>query len=100
MALVSMDVVDDDSATPSDYDPCPHIYLNSAQVAALGITTPPRAGTQFTLTAVVEVASVTEVSDDDADDGKGQDITLTLDVEYAEISPSPKGKAAQLYADQ
>jgi hypothetical protein len=97
MALVSLNVADDDQG-PFQRDPndnAPRLCLTAAQCAALGITTPPRAGTYLMLTAQCCVASVTEFEDGDDDD---PDIMVTLCLEAAEISGSPSSNAS-LYED-
>jgi len=99
MALASLNVKDDDNgmvqSDPNDY--APRIYLTAAQSKALGITTPPRAGTEMLLTAKCSVCSTTEFNDGDDDD---PDIMVTLCMEYAEISgmSQPDG-GKSLYGD-
>lgn len=95
MAMISLDIKDDTGCCPTEYDPCPKVYLSAAQAKALGITTPPRAGTMLAMRAVVEVDSVTESESKD----EGHTITLALCIEYAELGPAPSGSNAKLYAD-
>ena len=87
MALVNLDVADDDSgsgAYPSDHavSQAPCIYLTAAQVKALGITEPPRAGTRMSIQGQCIVESATESIDGDMDD---PDVRLSLILEYAEL---------------
>lgn len=102
MALVDLNIADDDdSTTVADgdrYCQAPHIYLTAAQVKALGITEPPRAGTRLSLRAVVCVESSTESLDGDEDD---PDIRLTLCMEYAELgsAEAPKDASTELYGN-
>lgn len=87
-----MNVKDDDDGgccdcSPSDYDPSPCIYLTDAQVAALGITTSPGAGTKLKITALAIVQSVTE----SAYEGDEKEISLSLkitDMEFGAVSSS------------
>lgn len=96
MALVSMNVVDDDNDSTtgpeSAYDPSPCVYLTSAQVAALGITVSPGAGTTVKITAIAVVQSVTEYVDGDAD----KDISLSLKITDMELGPTTTS-SAKLY---
>lgn len=99
MTLVNLNIADDDSPQTYDADrycQAPHIYLTAAQVKALGITEPPRAGTHLALRALVCVESATESIDGDADD---PDVRLTLCVEYAELGAAeePRDPGAALY---
>lgn len=102
MALVDMNIKDDDSPSyagpDSEYCQAPHIYLSAAQVKALGITEPPRAGTKLTLRAVACVDSTTESIDGDADD---PDVRLTLCLEYVELGAlqAPTDAGTGLYGD-
>ncbi len=87
MALVNLDVADDDSgsgAYPGDsaVSQAPCIYLTAAQVKALGITEPPRAGTRMSIQGQCIVESATESIDGDMDD---PDVRLSLILEYAEL---------------
>lgn len=97
MALVNLDIADDDSGPVSPGDAisqAPCIYLTAAQVKALGITEPPRAGTRLSLQGQCIVESATESIDGDMDD---PDVRLTLVLEYAELGAaqgqSDPGKA-------
>jgi len=63
MALVSMAVKDDDDYSSMPDNPYGYglvISLNDAQCAALGITTPPQAGTVVAIEARCIVSSVTQ----------------------------------------
>ncbi len=85
MALVDLNIADDDAmsyAEPHAVSQAPCIYLTAAQVKALGITTPPRAGTKMALRGSVFVEKTVESIDGDMDD---PDIALTLCLEYAEL---------------
>ena len=96
MAMVNLDIRDDDSMTmPSEYSNAPCLYLTAAQCAALGISEPPRAGTKLMLRAQCEVVSTTESNDGDEDD---PDIRVTLEIEAAELSTTPaEGATEKLY---
>lgn len=95
MALVSMDIAPE-GAVPDGYDACPRIYLTAEQVAALGITKPPRAGEMLSIKGIAEVSDAREYEGDQDKIG----ITLALDIEYLEIGPPPRGKSAELYSDK
>ena len=84
MALIDMNVRSDDyaSVAPSDYNESPCVYLTDAQCKALGITSPPRAGTVVMISAMAEVQSVTESVDDDDDD---PDVRMTLCLTHMEL---------------
>lgn len=83
MALVDLNIADDDSmGEPNSISQAPCLYLTAAQAAALGITTPPRAGTAMNMAAQVMVERVSESIDGDMDD---PDISLTLIVTHAEL---------------
>jgi hypothetical protein len=92
MPMVSMNVQDDEAVRPADYDPCPCIYLNEDQVEALGITTPPEAGTRVKLTCMAVFQSVTQnAMGEDGD----KDISLSLKITDMEIgSAGNAGKNA------
>lgn len=97
MALVSMNVTDDDASSVSGpesaYDPSPCVYLSSAQVEALGITVSPGAGTTVKITAIAVVQSVTEYAQD-ADGDK--DISLSLKITDMELGATSTS-ASKLY---
>lgn len=95
MALVSMDITPE-GVVPDGYDPCPRVYLTAEQVAALGITKPPRAGEMLSIKGIVEVSDSREYEGDKDKIG----ISLALDIEYLEIGPPPRGKSAELYSDK
>lgn len=85
MSLVNLDIADDDSGpypTSDAVSQAPCIYLTAAQVKALGITEPPRAGARLSLQGQCIVESATESIDGDMDD---PDVRLTLVLEYAEV---------------
>jgi hypothetical protein len=95
MGLVSMNVKDDDdggccACSPSDYDPSPCVYLTGAQVAALGLTASPGAGTTVKITAVAIVQSVTE----SAYDGDEKEISLSLKITDMELGSAGSGGAS------
>lgn len=96
MALVSMNVQDDDDSCAcgpsSTYDPSPCVYLTSAQCEALGITVSPGAGTTLKITAIAVVQSVTE----SAYDGDDKDISLSLKITDMELG-AVAASAAKLY---
>ena len=87
MALTDMNIRDDDSlGSSSDYNESPRIYLTSAQCKALGITSPPAAGTAMTITARAVAQSVTQSVDGDKDD---PDVRMGLQLTHMEISAAP-----------
>jgi hypothetical protein len=61
------------------------ICLNEAQCEALGITTPPAAGSKMNINAVAFVASATQSVKDDGDDA-GNDVYLELQITDMELS--------------
>ena len=102
MNLTSMNIKDDNnSVSPSDYDPSPRVYLSDDQVEALGIKAMPAPGTVFMLHARAVVSSVTasaEEPDEVAAEGKGPDISLTLCLcEVGLEATSSPGTAKALY---
>lgn len=94
MAMTSLNVKPDDVESATEYDPCPCIYLNEDQVEALGITTPPAAGTRVKLTCMAVFQSVTQrAMDEDGD----KDISLALKITDMEVGSTSTGKASTLY---
>jgi hypothetical protein len=63
------------------------IRLNDDQCEALGITTPPVAGSKMNISAVAFVASATQSVEDDGDDS-GNDVYLELQITDMELSTS------------
>jgi hypothetical protein len=61
------------------------IRLNDDQCEALGITTPPAAGSKININAVAFVASATQSVEDDGDDA-GNDVYLELQITDMELS--------------
>jgi hypothetical protein len=92
MALVSMNVKSDDYASSSDYDTSPCLYLSDEQCKALGITTPPAAGTRVAIQGVAMVQSATQSIDGDDDD---PDVRLTLQVTHLAVGQASDGKSAE-----
>lgn len=87
MALIDMNIRDDDSVgSLGDYNESPCIYLTDEQCKALGITSPPAAGTAMMITARAVAQSVTQSVDGDKDD---PDIRMSLQLTHMEISGSP-----------
>ncbi len=95
MALVDLNVHDADDCcnAPGGHtiSQAPCIYLTAAQVKALGITEPPRAGTKLMLQGQCIVESVTELIDGDMDD---PDVRMTLVLEHAELTSTGTSDAA------
>lgn len=90
MPLVSLKTKNEDDycgCTPesSPYGWGTSIRLNEDQCEALGITSPPAAGTRITITAAAYVAESTSCVEADGDD-KGPDVMLTLQLTDMEIS--------------
>jgi hypothetical protein len=99
MPLVSMKT---DSAGLQTYEPNPYgdglrIRLNDDQCEALGITTPPAAGTKVSISAAAFVCSATQTTEQDGDDS-GVDVFLELQITDMEISTAaPQTDARSLY---
>jgi hypothetical protein len=73
------------------------IRLNDDQCEALGITTPPPAGTRVRISAAAFVSSATQTVEQDGDDS-GTDVFLELQITDMEISmPEPQTDARSLY---
>jgi hypothetical protein len=91
-----------DAASPQSYEPNPYgdglrIRLNDDQCEALGITTPPAAGTKVSISAAAFVCSATQTTEQDGDDS-GVDVFLELQITDMEISPAaPQTDARSLY---
>lgn len=86
MALVSMKT--DDSGVEA-YEPNPYGYglrirLNDDQCEALGIKTPPAAGTKVTISAAAFVCEATQRVEQDGDDA-GPDVFLELQITDMEL---------------
>lgn len=99
MALVSLKTSQDYS-TPMEaeygYGTC--INLNDDQCKALGITTPPPAGTMFMVTAQAVAKSVTEEMEGD---GEANGVCMSLQLIAMELTPAKtRGALAKsLYPD-
>lgn len=87
MALVSMKTDDayGEQATPNPYGYGLRISLNDDQCEALGIKTPPAAGTKVTVTAAAFVCEATQRVEQDGDDS-GPDVFLELQITDMELS--------------
>ncbi len=67
------------------------------QCEALGITTPPAAGTKVTISAAAFVCSATQTTEQDGDDA-GVDVFLELQITDMEIgTAAPQTDARSLY---
>lgn len=102
MAMVSMKTNDNsECCSPSSnaYGYGLRIRLNDDQCEALGITTPPAAGTQLGLRAVAFVASATQSVEDDGDDS-GADVYLELQITDMEIGQPTSQAASLLYPEE
>lgn len=89
MAMVSMKTDDSgvDCCTPNPYGYGLRIRLNDDQCEALGITTPPTAGSKVSINAVAFVAEATQRTEEDGDD-KGPDVCIELQITDMEVTPS------------
>lgn len=100
MALVSMkcESKNEGSLSNNEYGYGLRIRLNDDQCEALGITTPPKAGTVLSLSASAFVASATESVKDDEDD-TGNEVYLELQITDLEIGKDSKNgpHASMLY---
>lgn len=94
MALTDMNVAPDYDS-PSTYSNCPTIYLSEEQCEALGIKTPPAAGTKMSMSAIVKVCSVTASDDGDEAGEGGPDVRITLEISAMELTSATSG--ASLY---
>jgi hypothetical protein len=94
MALVSMDVKDDDDYSSVPDNPYGYglvISLNDAQCAALGITTPPVAGTVVGIEARCIICSVTQ----EAEPGEDvPEIRMRLQITDLGIGGAQPGRTA------
>lgn len=97
MPLIDMNIAPDYDS-PSTYNNCPTIYLTDEQCEALGITTPPAAGTKLSLTAICKVCSVTQSDDGDEAGEGGPDIRMTLEISAMSLGSASSGSGASLYS--
>jgi hypothetical protein len=73
------------------------LRLNDDQCEALGITTPPAAGTKVSISAAAFVCSATQTTEQDGDDS-GIDVFLELQITDMELgTATPKTDARSLY---
>lgn len=91
MALVSLAQDNDDGPTPNNpiedtYGWGTSISLTADQCEALGLTSPPTAGTRVMVHALAVVQSVTQSVDGDADD---PDVRMCLQLTDMEIVSAP-----------
>lgn len=91
MALVSMNIADDDYVSTTEYDSSPCVYLTEAQCAALGLTTPPAAGTTVMVTARAIFTSVTQRADGEEDD---PDVCVSLKITDMQLGSVGSGGAS------
>lgn len=87
--MVSMKT-DDTGCAPCEPNPYGYglrIRLNDDQCEALGITTPPAAGTKLAISALAFVASATQTTEQDGDDA-GADVFLELQITDMGVSPA------------
>jgi hypothetical protein len=85
------------SYAPNPYGDGLRIRLNDDQCEALGITTPPAAGTKVSISAAAFVCSATQTTEQDGDDS-GVDVFLELQITDMEISTAvPQTDARSLY---
>jgi hypothetical protein len=93
--LADMSVRSDDcDEVRHDWSPC--IYLSSDQCEALGLTTPPAAGTRVKLNAVAVFQIVTQAQDSD---DSPTDVSATLRITHLEIGPVQGPAAKTLYGE-
>lgn len=87
------------SSSPNPYGYGLSIRLNDDQVEALGIKTPPPAGTVFMVTARAVATSVTQNVEEagEADDDTGPDICMELQITDMELKGEGSDPAARLY---
>jgi hypothetical protein len=87
MPLVSMKTNESscEAIEPNPYSYGLRICLNDDQCEALGIKTPPAAGTKMMLSAAAFVCEATQRVETDGDD-KGPDITLELQITDMELT--------------
>jgi hypothetical protein len=99
--MVSMKTDESNECCAPSSNPYGHglrIRLNEGQCEALGITTPPKAGSKMSISAATFVTEATTRVEDDGDDA-GPDIYLELQITDMEISDSGKSAASVLYGD-
>ena len=95
--LADLNVKDDNEGgiAPAYCDSrAPCIYLSSAQCEALGLTTPPAAGTTVKLSGVAVFQIVTQ-----AEGGARADVSATLRVTHLELGAMMRPSAKSLYGD-
>ena len=101
MALVSMKT-DDSYCEPCEPNPYGYglrIRLNDDQCEALGITTPPAAGTKVMVTAAAFVCEATQRVESDGED-KGPDVFLELQITDMELgAAATQTDARSLYGN-
>ena len=87
MSLVSMKTEDSycEPCEPNPYGYGLRIRLNDDQCEALGIKTPPAAGTKLMLSAAAFVCEATQRVESDGDD-KGPDVFLELQITDMEMT--------------
>jgi hypothetical protein len=97
MRMVSMKVVEHDTACMPSYDACPTIYLNEAQVKALGIAGMPEPGTAMTMEARVIVQRMEASAT--GEQGAAPQVCLSLKIEDMGLAPhvSEQDQASMLY---
>lgn len=98
MALISMKCDESEEVKASDnpYGYGLRIRLNDDQCEALGITTPPTAGSKMSITAAAFVVSATQSVEDDGDDA-GPDVYLELQITDMELGASSANAVNVLY---
>ena len=100
MNLVSMKT-DDSGNIPLESNPYGYglrIRLNDDQCEALGITTPPAAGSTMQITAMAFVASATQSTEQDGDD-TGADVYLELQITDMALQASDKTPLQRMYTN-
>lgn len=102
MSLVSMKTNESECVA---YEPNPYGYglrlrLSSDQCEALGITTPPGAGSKLRITAAAFVCSATQSVEKDGDDA-GPDVFLELQITDMELGTdqTKPSAATMLYGE-
>ena len=104
MALVNMAIPDE---APESYEQNPYGYglcirLNPNQSAALGIMTPPAAGTKMSIHAIAVATRVTEEADlEEGSEASEKEVYLELQITDMELSNSSTkdNAASMLYGD-
>lgn len=97
MPMVSMKT---DETQVEAYEANPYGYglrirLNDDQCEALGITTPPAAGSKLQITALAFVASATQSTEQDGDD-TGADVYLELQITDMELGQAERPNPASV----